>query len=188
MPIADDSLSKLIEWVRPVMLRRYGYPSRRLVIGSGLVVFQWSPLNGYGGGAAVVGPLSAVVDMTTEQLREMIVSLLRKLSPEERDKSAPATLTDPELRACYPNLYEYLATMTYEDGTPRKASSLTLFVADGQIKAVLKDPDNNRSIWSSGDTMEAMLLALDAMLESPDAVWRIERSGPGDQAARIKKK
>lgn len=123
-----------------------------------------------------------------EEWREdLVMAKLRKLSPDEVKRSAEQSFSDPEWASVFPNLAAYMFDASYEDGSKRKTSTMTLFVSDGILKGLLKDPDNNRVLWATGESVEELLLTMDAMAASEETVWRVDRESPGQQASRIKK-
>lgn len=166
---------------------RYARESLRLGVGGGRLVYQrigilWKPW----GGAAWL-PVDLVPFLSTQEMGEMLMAKVKRLDPSERPEGVPAVVSDPELVSSRPTLAEYLYSVQYPDGSPRKSSSMTIFAQEGVIKAVLKDPDNERALWASGDTLDDLLDNLECMLDSDTTVWRAERTKPGDLASRKRK-
>jgi len=79
----------------------------------------------------------------------------------------------------YPTLLEYLSTTKWDDGTPRDASKLSIFIEDGLFKCAVNDTDLKRSLYVSGDTLEGALRAAEKALQSPEADWRVWNKGKG---------
>lgn len=72
----------------------------------------------------------------------------------------------------FPALWEYLSLDRWEDGKARALSSLTVFWGDGRLKCCLNDKANNRCLFASGESLAALLTALEAALASDTADWR----------------
>lgn len=173
--------------LRVGLLRDYDYESRPLIVGGGHVLSQlcrsqWEPPLGIR-----LLDIELAEYMTQVQIGEQMMGRLRKLDPSEREGAGPPRFNDADFRATYPALAEFMFDETYEDGSPRKPSSVTIFVSDGSLKAVLKDADNDRAMWAAGDSWPDLLLTLDCLLDSEDAVWRVDRNRPGDVASRKKR-
>jgi len=75
----------------------------------------------------------------------------------------------------HPALWEFLTLTEHESGVPRATSTLTLFVDEGRLKAVLRDRDASQALFATGATVEALLGSLEAMLADPLADWRPDR-------------
>jgi len=86
-----------------------------------------------------------------------------------------------------PTVFEYLTATAYADGTARRTSSLLLFNDAGTLKAMLRDQDAGLCCWVGGQSLEAVLAALEAALLDPDHEWRVDRQNPGQKATRVKK-
>lgn len=72
----------------------------------------------------------------------------------------------------YPTLMEYLSEDRYEDGTPRRTSTLAVFVQDGQVKCSLNDRDLDRVAFVSAETVEGCMAVLEAKLKESSIEWR----------------
>lgn len=72
-------------------------------------------------------------------------------------------------------LGEYLVLDRWDDGDPRRTSTLLLFCENGRWSVCLNDREAGRSAWASGETPEAALDALEDGLASGDANWRASR-------------
>lgn len=80
---------------------------------------------------------------------------------------------DPTFVSRFPLLSQYLAEGSYEDGEERERSTLMFFAGDVRgFKAVLNDRSNGRSLWATGDTVDKLLTALEAMLNDVRAPWQ----------------
>jgi hypothetical protein len=79
----------------------------------------------------------------------------------------------------FPVLVCYLTDTTYEDGTARVVSTLSIFSEDGAWKCCLRDRDNARVCWAAGDSPEGALLQMESHLAEDRADWRRDRfAGP----------
>lgn len=115
------------------------------------------------------------------------MGVIRKLTEKERVKTQDAVVKDTHFAKLYPALWEFMTAAEYDDGSPRQKSSLTTFTQDGLFKALLKDPDNERCLWGSGETFSAALQCLNDLAADPDAVWREDRYANASGHAKRKK-
>lgn len=76
----------------------------------------------------------------------------------------------------HPALWEYLTLAEHVTGQPRVTSTLTLFVDEGRLKAVLRDRDASQALFATGPTVEELLLAMEGMLTDALADWRPDRT------------
>lgn len=104
----------------------------------------------------------------------------------ERDGSMPLKKPDPIEQAVrffsgartgddwvlYPSLMEYLTEERYEDGSPRRTSTITVFAQDGQIKGSLNDRDTDRVAFATAASIEELLGVFEAKLASSSIEWR----------------
>lgn len=79
----------------------------------------------------------------------------------------------------YPTLMEYLAEERYEDGTPRRTSTVTLFFAEGSVKLSLNDRDLDRVAFVTSTTIEGCLGILESKLKESSIEWRASQGGGG---------
>jgi len=87
-------------------------------------------------------------------------------------QSTPISVSDPKFAAAYPMLTEHLADTTWDDGSTRVPSTITLFLEDGLVKLALNDRDSERSLYRSGETLQEALRAIEKALSSSGADWR----------------
>jgi hypothetical protein len=93
--------------------------------------------------------------------------------PAGGDGVAPGSLPDDvEWAGQYPALWEYMTAGQFPDGKARQTSTVLLLIEDGVWKACLNDRALARSAWASGDTLERVLVRLEAMLATGAAEWR----------------
>jgi hypothetical protein len=172
--------------LRPGAADALGHPYHRICLSRSSLGIQVNMGAWKGWLGVYLCPRDVLGDITTDLLGEWVMRKVRKLRPEERQEAATNQVKDPEFEASYPVMFEFMTSEIYEDGQPRKPSSMTVFTSDGLFKAVLKDPDNARSMWASGDNFEELLGTMELLLDSDDSVWRNERVAPGDKASRRK--
>jgi len=85
---------------------------------------------------------------------------------------------DPGFESAYPLLFEHLAAVTWEDGSARETSTLMVLCELGRVKLGLNDRSEGRSLWVTGDTLEAALAVLEGSLRTGSADWRAKPQTP----------
>jgi hypothetical protein len=78
-------------------------------------------------------------------------------------------------RSRMPLLVAHLEDAKWDDGSRRETSTLMLLVEDGWLKACLNDRALGCSLWVTGDSLAAVLDALEGHLEAGDGEWRIRK-------------
>lgn len=86
-----------------------------------------------------------------------------------------------------PLLFDHLTQRRYDDGSPRRTSSLLLFNDEGTLKLMLREPDAGLCCWVGGESLEGVFAALEAALGDPEHEWRVDRQQPGQKATRVKR-
>lgn len=81
-------------------------------------------------------------------------------------------LVDEVLAGWLPTLLEYLATMKWEDGKPRKTSTAMIFVDQGRLKVCIHDRDLRRSCFVTGESWEEVWEATERGLKQDTVEWR----------------
>lgn len=89
-----------------------------------------------------------------------------------------AAPSDPSFVSRCPALWEYLTLLSWEDGAPREPATMILMVEEGRWKACLSDRATGRTLWRVGDTLAALLEALEGSLASGEADWRRGKAPP----------
>lgn len=74
--------------------------------------------------------------------------------------------------ASLPLLWAHLTDSSWDDGTARQRSTLTVFCDGGLWKVCLNDREGGRSAFQSGETLEAALEATEHGLEADSLPWR----------------
>lgn len=118
---------------------------------------------------------------STESLiqRVKLMALERRVAIEEASGQSDM---NPEPRAVkeVPNVWEYLTSCRYADGSPRETSSISIFCQDGQIRIMLRDRDSQQCLWATGDGLFVALKLLNDKLGDPRAEWRQDRFAKGN--------
>lgn len=102
--------------------------------------------------------------------------VIRKPKPGERTGPVEPIFNDADFKASYPSITDHLTAVRYEDGSNRATSTLLIFCDTGVLRVCLNDRDNNRSVFFTGETMEAALLSAENALATNTVEWR-SRSG-----------
>lgn len=79
---------------------------------------------------------------------------------------------DSRLLADAPLLHEHLTGAAFDDGTPRKPSTLFVFTEGGVWKACLGERNDCVNLWAEADTFFELLVRLEGRLADPNASWR----------------
>jgi len=110
---------------------------------------------------------------------------MRKPTSEDLVDLRRRPFIDPDFASQYPVLATYLGDEAYDDGAPRRTSTLLLFVQDGLWKACLNDRAAGRSAWVSGEMLTEALSSLENALRTERASWRAsEQAIPGKEKKR----
>lgn len=122
-------------------------------------------------------PIHGVIRLVwPTRTREDDVMALRKMAGESFPRVAgSATLGDT---STWPCLIEYLTATSYPDGVARQVSSLIIVADTSGWRGCVSDKDNERTMWRSAATLEALLLELEQALAVDDpASWRAAGGG-----------
>jgi len=94
--------------------------------------------------------------------------------PKPGDRSGPleAPFNDTDFSASYPTLAAYLTDVRYQDNTPRTTSTVLIFCEQGVLRLCVNDRDNNRSVFFTGETIEAALLSAENAIATNTAEWK----------------
>lgn len=108
--------------------------------------------------------------------KRMVFELKRRNS-EQQGKPPTEVGTCPLLMG-RPALEATLLNTCYDDGKPRKTSTLLVFLHEGRLKGCLRDRDTEETAWVSGDGLTGILDALEAGLQEGALDWRKEGKRP----------
>lgn len=78
-------------------------------------------------------------------------------------------------RSKYPALGAYLFDVTWDDGSARETATLFFFVEAGQLKLCLNDRALRRRAFLTGPSLDELVDALEAGLQSEGLDWRPDR-------------
>jgi hypothetical protein len=92
-------------------------------------------------------------------------------SGETESSNGKAAMPDEEFAAEYPTITEYLTTTSWDDGTARKPSTISLFVEQGVVKLALNDRAYERTLFVSGESLRSALVTMDAALAAASIPW-----------------
>lgn len=113
-----------------------------------------------------------VIDHVLEEFDMYIENRPKGLKSE----SSTNPVEDKEFAGDYPALYEYLAAVLFDDGTPRETSTLTVFVEHGRFKAAVNDRQNEGVLFCTANTYGELLEVIEECLKSGEGDWR-DKSG-----------
>lgn len=113
---------------------------------------------------------------------DYIVAFLRKLQRPAQGAVDKPDAHDPELAGKFPALHEHLTRSRDDDGKPRQTCSLTIYGQQGAFRAFLNDRDSGASLGVTGGTLQGLLGALEAELESPEPNWFWRQGGDSHPA------
>lgn len=74
-----------------------------------------------------------------------------------------------------PALAEFMVSVSYEGGSPRRLPTLLIFTEDRLWKACLNDRDATMVAFVTAATFDALLGAIDAGLQNDSLEWRTPR-------------
>lgn len=81
-------------------------------------------------------------------------------------------VADDVLKGWLPNLHDHLTETTWDDGKPRKTSTLMILTENGRWKAFLHDREHKRGCWVTAEAWEALLETLERSLADSSTEWR----------------
>lgn len=99
------------------------------------------------------------------------MSHVRKVQAEVAG-SGLISSTDPVVQARFPALHDYLTLETYDDGSPRQKSSLTIFREDGFWKGCLNERDQGMVLFVAEERLENVFEAVELLLQEDRPPWR----------------
>lgn len=98
------------------------------------------------------------------------------MAMKRTDEAGPGGLRtsaiDEVLRGWLPDLHDHLSETAWDDGKPRKTSTLMLLTENGRWKAFLHDRDGKKGAWVTGESYEDLLETLNKALETGSLEWR----------------
>lgn len=79
---------------------------------------------------------------------------------------------DDVLHGWLPVLHDHLTDGVWEDGKPRKTTTMMILTENGMWKAWLHDRDSKRNAWVSGASWEDLLETVEKCLAHDTLEWR----------------
>ena len=117
-------------------------------------------------------PEDRALEMTYGDLKREAEKMLKKPTKTSGGVGARVVVSDAVLEERCPTVLQYLQNDTYEDGSPRRTSTITLFVEDGRVKACLNDRDNDRTCFVTAESLLDVLDALEVSVLDEGTVWK----------------
>lgn len=104
---------------------------------------------------------------------------MKKPTRDASAASSSQSSRDIKFASSYPILWEWLTTERWEDGSPRKTSTLFMFADMGRWKVMFKDRDANTVVFVSGESLDDCFTALEVGLIDNSLDWRRDQgAGP----------
>lgn len=103
--------------------------------------------------------------------------MLKRPQKSETSADKGAKVTDEKFASSYPTIVAYLTDTTWDDGTKREVSSLTLSMSEGAMQLAMNDKDLMRSLYTTADTLSKALAAMEAALAGDKGQWRSWKRG-----------
>lgn len=72
----------------------------------------------------------------------------------------------------YPALWEYMTLLQFEDGSPRKTTTVKLFLGDYGLQGMIDDRENEQVAFVTADSLESVFQALETGLREGRLDWR----------------
>jgi len=93
------------------------------------------------------------------------------LPAKQGDRNVTWLWASDDWYAKFPALYELLASGIYE-GDPRKPASLSLFVSEGRLKAVIRDRHTRQALWLTLEGSLDPIAEIEALIVAGGGEWR----------------
>jgi len=77
----------------------------------------------------------------------------------------------------HPELVQFLARVSYDDGGSRQPGTLLVFTEHGSLKACLSDRDQGLVAFATSDSFLGLLNVLEEGLAADSLDWRVSRQG-----------
>ena len=93
------------------------------------------------------------------------------------DNTAPIDCSDLTWQQRYPAISEYMLSVTWDDGSPRKPSSLSIrFGSDGVVVS-LQDQELKQGAYTTAETVDEALTLLNDAIAAGKCRWLRWNSG-----------
>ena len=113
-------------------------------------------------------------------------SVLKKSAARTVEGECQAEPEGGDFLLMYPTLWTHLVQAKWDDGSPRKPSSITIFSDGPVMKCVLKDKETSTCLWLACPSMDGLFVLVEAALNDPATVWRLDRNDSGGRSTRVK--
>jgi len=104
---------------------------------------------------------------------------MRKPVAAAHDATFAPVFPDSDWEELFPLVCDHLSDATYEDGSRRDVSTLSLRCQDGLVLAALNDVDLGRGLYRTGTSVLNAVEALEKALGGATADWRAWNRGKG---------
>jgi hypothetical protein len=95
--------------------------------------------------------------------------------PERRSDDADGAEPAKGSLLCHlPNLWEFLITTRWEDGSKRDRPTLMVIIDGGSVKLWVNDRSLGRTAWFTGESLDAALGVADDQIGNESVPWRSE--------------
>lgn len=103
---------------------------------------------------------------------------IRKRDIALGEGTAPAKIKEGVWQKSYPTLWEFLSQDTYDDKTPRRLPTITLFLGTDGLQACLNDRDQGLAAFVTSVSLDGLWQALEKGLREDSLDWRRSSSAP----------
>lgn len=100
--------------------------------------------------------------------------------PESKVAGGPLSgggCTDEGFMKNHPTIVTYLTDTTWDDGSNREVSALTVSIRDGSMCLALNDKDAKQSLYTQAETLREALKLMEGALKDGSGVWRPWKMG-----------
>ena len=172
-------------WFRSAWWSRSGVTVTPLRSGRWLLMQSYA--SGWPAASRTTLPLSGNPVQVRSLLDEEVKKMLQNKPPKHASEGGVPVAVDEDFMGLYPSLWSHLTQTTWDDGTPRLTSAVTLFMQAGRFTACVVEKNWDLILFATADKLEGIWEAVDARLSDPKADWRANRRGPGDKAKRVQR-
>jgi len=129
-------------------------------------------------------PAGTVWDCGQEWIERQIMGLIKRRGSGQMEGSAGVVQQTTWIME-HKLIWEYLTSVTFEDGTPREPSTITIMRGDLEgIKMVMNDRAENLSLWVTGVDVEDGLCQMELLLGTTSPPWRGSYFGKPGKGAK----
>jgi len=105
-------------------------------------------------------------------------AMQRRKRDREELESAGGGLSDVDFMAKWPTLWEHMTVERFDDGQPRKTSSLLVYTQDGRVKGMLKDKEEGEIAFLTAPSFFGLLESFEEGLREGKLDWRRDKEAP----------